>query len=136
MEPETYLGLLLVDKKLLKEMLESSPLRCLEVRSHTAVMRLIMKGDECFQSNFLVLIIQQKEVFFLLQAAAGNTVLNVLMSGRIIPVVTPWHRLNSHFYYSPLDSSAQEFSIIFTLMFSLTTTLLQISCLFSPLTEI
>lgn len=32
-EPETRLGLLLVDKKILKEMLESSPLRCLEVRT-------------------------------------------------------------------------------------------------------
>lgn len=65
MEPETYLGLLLVDKKVLKEMLESSPLRCLEVRSHTVVMSPIMKGNECFQSIFVVLIIQQKEVFFL-----------------------------------------------------------------------
>lgn len=44
MEPETYLGLLLVDKKLLKEMLESSPLRCLEVRSRTAVTSPIMNG--------------------------------------------------------------------------------------------
>lgn len=43
-EPETYLGLLLVDKKLLKEMLESSPLRCLEVRSRTAVTSPIMNG--------------------------------------------------------------------------------------------
>lgn len=59
-EPETYLGLLMVDKKVLKEMLESSPLRCLEVRSDVIVMSPIMKSDECFQSNFVVLITQQR----------------------------------------------------------------------------
>lgn len=96
MEPETYLGLLLVDKKLLKEMLESSPLRCLEVRSRAAVMSPVMKGDECFQSNFVVLIVQHKEVFFLPQAAAGNVVLSVLIFGCFILVVTRWHSLNFH----------------------------------------
>lgn len=96
MEPETYLGLLLVDKRLLKEMLESSPLRCLEVRSHTAVMSPIMKGDKCFRSNFVVLIAQQHEVFFLPHAADKNTVLSVLIFGWFILVVTCCHSPNFH----------------------------------------